>query len=217
MTYTSLIGAKTAAGSIANWVSSTRVDPAFVLSEAENLLVSGSMLGNVVLTQLRTREMRKTTPLELAEGASSIALPTRFLDPITLVNITEGYTLTPRDEVWMEQHRSWDDGELDDGMPANFSIYDEAFQFEVAADADYDLRLLFYEKPAPLSAENPTNFLTTRYSNLLRLACTTIAFGLLHDDSNMAREASQLATMLYAVNAENELVRRGTLFETEIP
>lgn len=74
MDYTSLIAAKGTAGSIANWVNYSKVEPVLptILDEAQALIYS----------LLRVREMRTNKALTMAVGTSSIALPARFLDPI---------------------------------------------------------------------------------------------------------------------------------------
>jgi hypothetical protein len=214
--YSTLIGTKATPGSIKDWVSSNRPDAPSVLTEAQAVLFSGSFRGGI-LQAMRVREMRKTAPLSLTLGASSVALPTRFLDPIKLRNLTLDTRLLQRSEDWIEDMRSYESAVLVSGAPAYYAIYDEAFQFEVKADAAYTLRLLYYEKPAPLSVSNETNWLTDRYPHLLRAACEAVAFDYLHDDQNMARALGKLSELLIAIPAENELSRRGTEYETEIP
>lgn len=72
MSYTTLVGPKGSAGSIANWVSYTKLDIATIVDEAQSLLFQ----------MLRVREMRTTWTFALDIGQSSVALPSRFLDPI---------------------------------------------------------------------------------------------------------------------------------------
>lgn len=216
MDYSTLIGTKATPGSIKDWVSSNRVDGSSVLKTAQAVLFSGSFAGGI-MQALRVREMRKTATLALAIGDSSVALPTRFLDPILLRNVTYDTVLKARSEDWIEGRRAYESGVLTSGEPMFFSIYDGAFQFDVKADAVMSLRCLYYEKPEPLSLTNETNFLTDRYPHLLQAACEMVAFNYLHDDQNMARPRGQLNELLIAVAAENELSRRGTEYETEIP
>lgn len=74
MTYSSLIAAKGTAGSLSNFLSYSKVTPEIpaILDESQALLYS----------LLRCREMLTKTRFTMTVGASSIALPSGFLDPI---------------------------------------------------------------------------------------------------------------------------------------
>lgn len=72
MTYTSLVGDKNTAGSIARWVNYAKLDADQILQEAQSLLYS----------MLRVREMRAEFNFNMAQGTAQLGLPARFLDPI---------------------------------------------------------------------------------------------------------------------------------------
>lgn len=74
MTYTNLIATKGTAGSIANWVNYTKLEPVLptILEEAQTLIYS----------LLRVREMQATLTFKLAASLTWYDLPTRFRDPI---------------------------------------------------------------------------------------------------------------------------------------
>jgi len=72
MSYTSLVGDKNTAGSIARWVNYSKLDADQILQEAQSLIYS----------LLRIREMRTEFNFNMAQGTAQIALPARFLDPI---------------------------------------------------------------------------------------------------------------------------------------
>lgn len=72
MSWTSLTGAKTVAGSIAKWVNYTLLDAETTVDEAQAL----------IYTMLRCREQRTAYHFTMTQGMSYIALPARFLDPI---------------------------------------------------------------------------------------------------------------------------------------
>jgi hypothetical protein len=72
MTYTSLVGDKNTAGSIARWVNYAKLDADQILQEAQSLIYS----------MLRVREMRAHFNFTVAIGGDRVALPTGFLDPI---------------------------------------------------------------------------------------------------------------------------------------
>ena len=72
MTYTSLVGDKNTAGSIARWVNYSKLDADQILQEAQSLIYS----------MLRVREMRAHFNFTIGQGGDRVALPTGFLDPI---------------------------------------------------------------------------------------------------------------------------------------
>jgi hypothetical protein len=72
MSYTSLVGDKNTAGSIARWVNYSKLDADQILQEAQSLLYS----------MLRIREMRAHVNFDMAQGGDRVALPAGFLDPI---------------------------------------------------------------------------------------------------------------------------------------
>lgn len=71
MDYTSLVASKGTAGSILNWVGYGNADAPTLLTEAQALIYQS----------LRSREMRKEWVFGVSAGQSSVALPSRFLDP----------------------------------------------------------------------------------------------------------------------------------------
>lgn len=217
MNYTQLVADKDTAGSIKNWTNFARIDAETVLAEAESLIFTGYTAGRS-FSALRVREMRSTASLTLAEGESSLALPTRFLDPILLRDITNNLKMTLRGEDWMENSREWeDDGTLSIGMPLNFAIYDEMIQFDRLAEDATNYRFLYYAKPAPLSSSATTNWLTERYPRLLRLACTAMAADFQHHTERFNQAMGELSVMIQSVNAESDLSRRGEVYDIEVP
>src|ERR1700756_3786825 len=72
MSYTSLVGDKNTAGSIARWVNYAKLDADQILQEAQSLIYS----------MLRVREMRAHFNFAVAVGGDRVALPSGFLDPI---------------------------------------------------------------------------------------------------------------------------------------
>jgi hypothetical protein len=77
MSYTSLVGDKNTAGSIARWVNYSKLDADQILQEAQSLLYS----------TLRVREMRDHFNFNMGQGGAQIALPTGFLDPIGKISL----------------------------------------------------------------------------------------------------------------------------------
>lgn len=199
MTFTTLTGDKSVAGSIRSWQNYGKVDAEGVLEEAEAMTYQ----------RLRVREMRSSTTLTIPAAAASIALPTGFLDPLVLRDITNSCDIELRAEEWMESIRTWTNGELDDGDPAFYGIYDELFQFDCKTTVEWQARALFYKRGAALSAENETNFLTDRYPHVLRMACLATAARFSHDDDMFAREQRLFEAKVDELNAMDEFSRRG--------
>src|SRR5215207_7576843 len=80
MDYGTLIGAKETTGSIRSWVNYGLIDAEGILLDAQSYIYGA----------LRVREMRGEAAITIAADARYVALPERFLDPITLL-YTDGY------------------------------------------------------------------------------------------------------------------------------
>lgn len=217
--YTTLIGAKSVAGSILNWTNVTRVDPATCLAFAEASLIGGMPIpGTDRSMALRVREMLVTSAIALAQNASTAPLPTRFLDPVGLRDDTNNGYLTNLPQIQMLGHRSYDEnGDLYTGTPEYFSIYNELINFEVAAEAATDYTILFFQRPAPLSGSNETNFLTDRYPQMLFWCACAYAFDFDGDRQKYADYMGRVIGLLKAANAESDLTLRGAMFGNEVP
>jgi hypothetical protein len=199
MSFTSLTASKTTAGSIKRWVNHSELDSEQILEEAQALLAQ----------TLRVREMRaEFSALSMSVGDSYKALPTGFLDPIGLWDITNNFKLTLRTEETLQGYRTYTSGTLDSGTPYNYAIFDERLQFEYKYDAIATLKLIGFKKPTLLAADNLTNFLTDRYPHLLRCACVAQAYEFRNEDERAQRELTKLAALIAKTNAESDLSYR---------
>lgn len=98
MTYNSLIASKGNPGSIANWVSYTKLDVTTIVDEAQALLY----------LMLRVREMRTQGVFLLQTGFSEVPLPARFLDPIgRLEGVDFNLRIAHKDEAFVQRARSY--------------------------------------------------------------------------------------------------------------
>jgi hypothetical protein len=98
MTYTSLTAAKGVSGSIANFVSYTKLDLPPIVDEAQALLYLA----------LRVREMRTQFTTLLPTGNSEFPLPARFLDPIgRMKGIDFNLSVRHKDEAFVTGNRSY--------------------------------------------------------------------------------------------------------------
>lgn len=99
MTYATLTGSKSAAGSILGWTSYNKLDVLTVIDEAQSLLFQS----------LRVREMRSELTFGMNVGFSEVALPTGFLDPIgRLYDITNSGWYPHKIETDILISRSYD-------------------------------------------------------------------------------------------------------------
>jgi hypothetical protein len=98
MSYTSLVGDKNTAGSIARWVNYSKLDGDQILQEAQSLLYS----------MLRTREMRTHFNFDLGVGADRVALPSGFLDPIGRIHmVSTGARIEQRYQNFIQRQRPY--------------------------------------------------------------------------------------------------------------
>lgn len=217
--YSTLVGAKTTAGSILNWSNVTRVDPATCLALAEAQMLSGIPIpGTDRVVKLRVREMLKSADIPAVIDDMSLSLPTRFLDPVSLRDRTHSTWVQNIPAVQMTAHRVYDESDdLYTGIPEYFSIYDELINFEVALDEDTSYTLLYYERPAPLSVGNPTNFLTDRYPQALLWCACAFAHDFDNDRTRYADYMGRVLGVLKGAEVESDLTLRGAMFGNEVP
>jgi hypothetical protein len=199
MSYTTLTGAKTVAGSIHNFANYRKVPAEVVLEEAQALIYS----------RLRVREMRDTAVITLSAAASTAALPTGFLEAIAMRD-RDGWDVIPDrhvDERGLLRRRIYEDDVLQDGVPTHVAIFGELFQFDCAADEERKFDLVYFKTPTALSASNATNFLTRRYPHIVRIGCLAGAASYMKDDSEEAKQLTKLQVLCDEANAESDLGR----------
>lgn len=208
MTWTTLTGAKTVAGSIKNWVNYEKVDSETILDEAQA----------TIFQFLRIREMRASTTLTISVGDSTKALPTGFLDPIDLRSKNMMREIEIRDEATLNARRVYDtDWVLESGFPAIYAIFDELMQFEYKFEEADELPFVYFKRPTLLSVSNTTNFLTDRFPHLLRTACMMQAADMAKDDTEYAKLSTRLVALIEKTNVESDLSYRGMRMSIEGP
>lgn len=201
MNATTLLGAKTVTGSIRSWRNYAKVDSESVLTDAQNWLYS----------ILRVREMRAAGTITVTTLDSEEALPTGFLDPVDeyVRDVTHQRRLKIVSEQRLEELRSWDAGTLREGEPSACGIYGEAFQFDTRVDEGFTGRIAFYKKPDMLAVtSNETNFLTVRYSHVLRPALMAFAAAFEQEWEDYASELRRAEAYAERVMGMDEMSRR---------
>lgn len=112
---------------------------------------------------------------------------------------------------------TWTANQLIAGAPSCWAIWDEYLQFDQAFDTATAFRLMCFKTPAPLSLLNQTNFLTSRYPQLLRVATQLWAASFMKDDNEKTKAIQDLGALIQATNAESDLTYRGAEIYTDTP
>lgn len=168
MDYTTLTAAKGTAGSIADYLNNSTVAASvpFFIEEAESF----------IYRTLRHWRMLTNTTGTMSVGSDRISIPSDFLDPYQLVLISSptlpGYgpqlipLVTP--EMVVSQYSYDGDGNRNQGIPCRYYFGGSNLQLDTPPDQGYSYQLTYYAQPTALSADNPSNWLTTYYPRLLR-------------------------------------------------
>lgn len=171
MDYTTLIAAKTTAGSLANWGNHASIQDSAstIIGEAES----------AIYRRLRHWRMltEVTGTLTVAQDYLTISGITNYLEDKTLwLNGLVGGSVyqqrvkrkTPEE---VKQLYCFDGtGVRVQQTPQVFYNNGTQFKFDSPPDLAYPYELLFYQQPAALSGSNTTNWLTIYYPRLLRCA-----------------------------------------------
>lgn len=207
MDYTSLVAPKSTPGSIASWANYGLAPASDVLGDAQTLLY----------TLLRVREMMSDpTTITVLQDAGAVILPADFLDPIDFRDAT-GRPLAHKDWSSVANRRIIEPttGLASYGAPAVFAILNNKAHFDCRVSAATPMQIVYYAKPALLSAGAPTNFLTDRYPFLLRAACLAAAADFRKHTEDYQRNVQKLTTMVEAINRENDLYLRSVEIDSD--
>jgi hypothetical protein len=103
------------------------------------------------------------------------------------------------------------------GLAGRWAIFDECLNLDVALDVAANYRLPYIRSPQLLSASNLSNWLTTRYPKLVRVATSAAAAEMMKDDEEFQKQSSALSVLIQGINIENEMYLRGAEIETDTP
>lgn len=194
--YHTLVADKGYPGSIQTWMDHDGVPSTLIVAMAEQW----------IYRRVRLREMLATHDGVIAEGADSVELPERYLEPKSLY-LKGPYHGKVRHQLPedIERYRSYDKaGDLIEGQPRFFYADGTHLQFEVRALEEMGFRLSFYRQPEALSAENPRNVLTEKGFRLLMAACMTFAHEWMEDERERERWAAMAMAEAQALQAESD-------------
>lgn len=202
MTYTSLSGAKTAAGSIKRWMNYEQLDVDQIIEEAQAL----------IFQTLRVREMRtEFSDISVAVGDTYAALPTGFLDPIALKDKTNNIDMDLVTEDELVRRRVYDsDGVLEEAsISSSYAIFQERLQFENKFDTAATLTMIGYKAPSFVASGTESNFLVSRYPHLMRVACMAQAADFMNNVEREQRYLTKLVAAIQQTNVESDMSYRG--------
>jgi hypothetical protein len=103
------------------------------------------------------------------------------------------------------------------GISNYWAIWDEEIHFDSAFLQAMNCQLQYYRSLPLLSNSNQTNFLTTRYPQLMRTACVAAAADFMKDDVEYQKGMARLQAMTQQVSIENDMSYRGIEIDTETP
>lgn len=206
MNYTTLVADKDTAGSIKYFVRHSEVPSDFILERAQD----------AIYQILRVREMITRATGTIATDASTITLPTDILEPMALVR-TGAYKGPIRflDQEHFESRTGEDTSSaVYPGTPTSCTYSSTLLYLDSKADQDYPYRLWYMGKPAYLSGSNTTNFLTTRYGNILEAMCKHYAYEHRENDSKAGSELEKAMAYITKANEEYDMFRQS--IQTEL-
>lgn len=200
MNYTTLTGGKDTEGSIKYFVRHDKVPSEYILERAQDAIYG----------ILRVREMVTKVDGTLALDATTITLPTDFLEPISLWLRGDWKTqirLLDHDH-YQSRLGEQDDLTLYEGMPSEATFDGTTLYLNMKADQAYSYRLWYMKKPAVLSGSNETNFLTTRYSHLLEAMLKHYAWEHRTDDQMAGRALEKAMGYITKANEEYDMFKQ---------
>ncbi len=200
MDYTTLVADKTTDGSIKQWMNYGLLPVTTLLEEAQTELYR----------RLRVREMKSEATISVTSGSKTASLPTNFIDAISL-HYRDGSELVKKSERDIITARMYDEtaGDYVSARMGKFAVFDELLQFDYRADQAYSLTMIYYKQPALLSGSNTTNFLTSRYPRLLRIACIRSAAEFMNNDTKFAQMEESLVKALAEIDVMDDMSQLG--------
>lgn len=213
--YTTLVAAKSTAGSIAQWLNKDNLPVTSILEEAEQYLYR----------RLRLKEMLAVATGSIsasanpATGPSTLAHPTGYIasQSFRLVGTTT-ITLTRKSLKEIEEGYTFTStGSYNRSTPLAYCSVAATFQFDTAADAAYSYRLAYYRQLDALSSVNTTNVLTDRGQRALRAACMAFGNEWLKDSEEKNYWLQVCDVEMARLNAEDDFEQTGVNFYPVVP
>ncbi len=209
--YSDLIAARTTAGSIKQWVNNGGIPSETILEEAQAWIYE----------DLRVRQMLGTDVGTATASAVSVALPTRYRQPLLFMftgdgTVTKSLPAKKTIDFVVGQFTYDGTGVRSTGKPNFWAADASNVVFESMADRNYPYLFLHYATPAALSTATETNFMTQTYPKLLRSACMTIASEYLKNEKDRLYWLGIAQAEIERANKDNDLELSGLDMDIEI-
>lgn len=200
-TFTTLIAAKSTAGSIKRWANNDQIDSETILEEAQSWL----------WRRLRLREMLALSTGVMSTATNVITTPTGYVeDKVLMIAGAERQRLRRRivEDIESRMQYSGTGVALSPGKPTEYAIDGSEAVFTVLPQDTYAYRWRYYRELEVLSSSNTANILTTRYNRLLRLACLAGANEFMKNYAEQDRWMAKAEAEAFKINAEADLEQR---------
>src|SRR4051812_10077877 len=112
---------------------------------------------------------------------------------------------------------TWTSNRLIASTPSCWGIWDQAIEFDAAFDTATACKLAYYRRPALLSDDNLSNWLTDRYPMIMRKACQAAAADYMRDADEFNRQAKSMSELILATQAGDDMTFHGAEFGTDTP
>jgi hypothetical protein len=117
-----------------------------------------------IVRRLRTREFETSTSVTTTAGVETVALPVDYvMMKAAVLSMDPALVLAQKDlAALLSDHPS-----TATGLPRHYAAFGASLYLRPLPDAERAVRLFYYAQPAPLSAENVSNTLLTKYPDLM--------------------------------------------------
>lgn len=183
---------------IANWID--RDDLTDRIPEFIELFES-SMRPVIFDAQMETRSYSTTV-----SGDAYLPLPSDFKG-MRRMQLSYGGVIYMMEERTPAEFSLLDSGSS--GMPSNFTVIGNKFQFHPKPDSTYRIEMTYYRDLPALSDSNDSNWLLADYSNLYLYGALLQAAVYQHDDQQLARYAPLYSDALKNLKAQDQKRRYG--------
>lgn len=208
--FSTLIAAKTTAGSLKDWLNNGTIPSEAIVTEAQAQ----------IYRRLRVREMQTIGTATMGTGTEVVGLDAEMLQfyagRLTITGTHAAVAVLKRLEDVEAQRFYNGSGVLESGKPSIFAIVGTAAHFPCIPDAGYVFRYPFYKTPAALSTATETNFLTQKFPTMLRAMCMAYAYEYLRNPSEYDRWLKIAEARIDQANAESDMSFGGLEMELTV-
>lgn len=209
MDYLTLTASQSTPGSISDWMNDPTIQStsSYIVDEAQDWIYQ------------RLRHWRMMPPAVtglMSTTTNTLTIPADMIEPDFFM-VTGVYRRIIPQRTVQELMASWtydSNGALPVQQPSLYSFDNTNINFDSVADQAYPYAFLYYQSPPRLSATNPTNFLTTKCTRLLRLAIMMMAAEWSRTNPDRAEDrtyyAQEATEELGRVQASSDRARRGS-------